>query len=155
MTLSPLANKEKLQAIINVSINKLEVLAAFNLTASSGNYKTLNKYLRQYEITGFLKARRKRQGVNKSAYTNERCFTLNSDVSRVSIKSKIIKQKLIPYICCVCNLGDVWNNKKLVLQLEHLNGVNDDNRLENLAFICPNCHSQTDTYAGKNKNKKL
>ena len=46
MTLSPLANKEKLQAIINVSINKLEVLAAFNLTASSGNYKTLNKYLR-------------------------------------------------------------------------------------------------------------
>jgi hypothetical protein len=43
-----------------------------------------------------------------------------------------------------------WNGQPLKLQLDHINGINDDNRLENLRFICPNCHSQTITYAGKN-----
>jgi hypothetical protein len=48
---------------------------------------------------------------------------------------------------------DVWNNKKLVLHIEHINGISNDNRIENLCFLCPNCHSQTDTYGGRNKSK--
>jgi RNA polymerase subunit RPABC4/transcription elongation factor Spt4 len=43
-----------------------------------------------------------------------------------------------------------WNGKVLTLQVDHINGVNDDHRLENLRFLCPNCHSQTPTYAGSN-----
>ena len=50
-----------------------------------------------------------------------------------------------------CNKGE-WLGKPLVLQLDHINGVRDDHRLENLRFLCPNCHSQTDTYGGKNSN---
>jgi hypothetical protein len=61
---------------------------------------------------------------------------------------------LIPYKCRDCNNEGNWNNKKLSLHLEHINGNWDDNRLENLCFLCPNCHSQTPTYCG-NKNKKL
>lgn len=62
-------------------------------------------------------------------------------------------ENLIPYKCMECGLENEWNNKKISLQLEHKNGINNDNRLENLGFLCPNCHSQTDSYAGKNKKK--
>jgi DNA-directed RNA polymerase subunit RPC12/RpoP len=41
-------------------------------------------------------------------------------------------------------------NKEIILQLDHINGINNDNRIENLRFLCPNCHSQTETYTGKN-----
>ena len=44
-------------------------------------------------------------------------------------------------------------DKKLSLQLDHINGINNDHRIENLRFLCPNCHSQTETYAGKNKGR--
>lgn len=75
----------------------------------------------------------------------------NSTYSRNNLKKKLIKLKLIDYKCSDCeNLGE-WNNKKLSLILDHINGIYNDNRLENLRFLCPNCNAQTDTFAGKNK----
>jgi hypothetical protein len=50
-------------------------------------------------------------------------------------------------------IGPNWNNKGLVLQLDHINGVHNDNRVENLRILCPNCHSQTDTFCAKNIKK--
>lgn len=43
--------------------------------------------------------------------------------------------------------------KELILELDHINGIRNDNRLENLRFLCPNCHSQTPTFKGRNKTK--
>jgi hypothetical protein len=48
----------------------------------------------------------------------------------------------------------MWQGSKLVLQLEHKNGKSNDNRIENICFLCPNCHSQTLTYCGRNLSKK-
>ena len=73
-----------------------------------------------------------------------------SYVSKQNLKRRLLKEKIIPYKCSICGNNGIWNNKKLSLQLDHINGDNTDNRIENLRFICPNCHSQTDTYAGKN-----
>ena len=81
--------------------------------------------------------------------TNEEVFVENSFYARHNIKRRIIQQKLIPYICSDCSNTGNHNGKPLSLQLDHINGKAEDNRLENLRFLCPNCHSQTDTYAGK------
>jgi 5-methylcytosine-specific restriction endonuclease McrA len=84
-------------------------------------------------------------------FTNEKVFIENGTLGRRHIKRRIIQQNLFPYKCKSCGLGEIWNNKKIVLQLDHINGINNDNRLENLRFLCPNCHSQEDTYAAKNR----
>lgn len=57
----------------------------------------------------------------------------------------------IEYKCTVCNIIE-WNGKHIVLEIDHINGDNTDNRLENLRYLCPNCHSQTETYKGRNVN---
>lgn len=74
----------------------------------------------------------------------------NSTYARHSVKRRLISESLLEYKCSCCgNIGE-YNNKPLVLQLDHINGINNDHRLENLRFLCPNCHTQQDTYAAKN-----
>ena len=70
--------------------------------------------------------------------------------TRASVRKTILKENLIEYKCDICQI-DTWNNKKLSLHLDHINGKNSDHRLENLRWLCPNCHSQTTTYTGRNK----
>jgi hypothetical protein len=57
---------------------------------------------------------------------------------------------LWPYVCAECGQPPEWNGKPLVLQVDHVNGDPADNRPENLRFLCPNCHTQTETFAGRN-----
>lgn len=80
----------------------------------------------------------------------EDLFCENSKHPRNIIRSRIIKEKLIPYKCAICGITK-WQNKNLSLELDHINGINNDNRLKNLRFLCPNCHSQTVTYGSKNQ----
>lgn len=92
---------------------------------------------------------------NKSKrFDDEDVFVENSTYARHNLKNRIIKQKLLEYKCSECGNEGSHNGKLLVLQLDHINGINNDHRLENLRFMCPNCHSQQDTYAAKNIVKK-
>lgn len=88
---------------------------------------------------------------NKSITPNNAIFTENSLYSNELVKQRIVKDNLLEYKCLKCGI-DSWCGETLVLDLDHINGDNKDNRLENLRYLCPNCHSQTHTYKGRNKN---
>lgn len=87
----------------------------------------------------------------KQLIPNDEIFVDFSPYSTELVKKRIIDGELLPHQCLVCGI-DTWNNTPLVLDLDHINGNNRDNRLCNLRFLCPNCHSQTSTYKGRNKN---
>ena len=77
--------------------------------------------------------------IKDSAYTNT-----------TSLKNRLVKEKILKYKCNECGISK-WRGNNISLQLEHINGNNSDNRISNLCLLCPNCHSQTSTFAGKNK----
>jgi hypothetical protein len=74
---------------------------------------------------------------------------LSGPRSRTHLKARLVAAGLKAQRCEVCGI-DSWLGRPLSLALHHVNGVGDDDRLENLQLLCPYCHSQTDTFAGRN-----
>ncbi len=113
-----------------------------------------------------MKQNSKRGGGNKLAYENglknyvqsirlpnESVFVENSTYARHLIKKRVIDEQMIEYCCSFCgNVGE-WMGEKLPLILDHINGINNDNRLENLRFLCSNCDSQLPTYKNRRGGK--
>lgn len=83
--------------------------------------------------------------------TNEEVFVENSTYARHNIKKRILEDGLIPYVCEICGIGPCWHGKPMPLILDHKNGVSNDNRLDNLRFVCSNCDTQLPTYKSKNR----
>lgn len=79
-------------------------------------------------------------------YKTDEVFAKDSKVSRADVRKYIIRESLIPYKCAFCGNDGHWNGKEMSLELDHINGIPNDHRLENLRFLCPNCHATTETY---------
>ena len=77
----------------------------------------------------------------------------NCKYSRRSLKARLVELGLLEYKCACCGTGPEWCGKPMPLILDHINGKNDDNRLENLRFVCSNCDSQLPTYKSKNRKR--
>jgi hypothetical protein len=78
---------------------------------------------------------------------------LSAPRCRTHLKKRLLSAGLLRNICAMCGIAE-WQGKPLALELHHVNGVAQDNRLENLALLCPNCHSQTDSWGGRNRERR-
>lgn len=72
-----------------------------------------------------------------------------------TLKRRIISENLIPYECSKCTNKGIWQEEPLILQLDHIDGDRLNNKLDNLRFLCPNCHCQTPTWGTKNFKVRL
>lgn len=144
--------KEELEKIVQNSCSLREVLKTIGYTVSGDNNKTLKKRLTEYNIdySHFSKA-----GRNKIERNENNVFIQNSTASQRTLRLWYEKGNYTEYKCSICGQEPFWNGKELTLTLDHINGVNNDDRLENLRWVCPNCDRQLSTFAGKNLlNKK-
>ena len=89
-------------------------------------------------------------GSGKKIPLNEILVGKHPHYQTFKLKQRLIKEDILKNKCSECGLSE-WNNKPLSLQLDHIDGDSSNHVLKNLRLLCPNCHSQTDTYCGKNK----
>lgn len=148
-------DKEKFINIVLSSNSISDILRAYALkTTSTYHIKKIKEYCNLYNVQipvyNCTQSILKLQLLNR--ITNVDLFVANSTVASSVVRKRIKKENLIPYQCAICNIKNEWNFKILTLQLDHINGVRTDHRLENLRWLCPNCHSQTETYANKKRN---
>lgn len=148
---SILKDKNALEKAIQSSSSSSEVLEKLGLRAAGGNFAALRKASIAFELD-LPKFKRNISGLEAQharRFSDEVIFVENSTYSdRSNIKKRMYAMG-IPEECNKCGIGNSWQGEPLSLTLEHINGIWNDNRLENLEILCPNCHSQTSTFAGK------
>ena len=147
--------EEDLISAVQSSRSIRQVLIKIGLKETGENYYTFHREVKRLcldtsHFTGQAHLRGRRHNWTKSIPLQE-VLVENSTYSKTSdLKKRLVKDGLLKNVCHICGLDPNWNGKPLSLQLDHINGVRTDHRLENLRILCPNCHSQTDTFCSRN-----
>lgn len=135
----------ELEAIVKRCKSFAAVMRELGLDVNGGEYQT-------------IKNRIQHSGIDTSHFTKQHSF---STVAKKPEEVLVVREKGragarslryamfamgIPNRCAICGMAPIWQNRELVLQVDHIDGNYLDCRIENLRFLCPNCHTQTETY---------
>lgn len=115
--------------------------------ASDGgrSYETVKKRVEVFQIdTSHFQER------HSITRNEQNVFCKNSTATQKVLRAWYLKGNYTPYECAICGIKD-WQGKPLVFTLDHINGVNNDNELSNLRWVCPNCDRQLPTYSRGSK----
>lgn len=146
---------EQLVAAVKTSTSAREVLDKLGLAVSGSMARTVKLHIVRLKLDTAhwinVPNPARIQFGNKAPL--DAVLVENSPWSNRYIRRRIVGENIIPYACSVCGLSQ-WNNDAITLQLDHVNGNRKDNRLENLRFLCPNCHSQTVTWGTRQRRSQ-
>lgn len=148
---------EDFSYVIKGSLTYKEALSRLGLQAKSGgNYKTLKQRLTADAVdVSHIEAGKKLFRGTQQHKSLTDSLVLGSSFRNSSLRERLIREGLLENKCRECGQLPWWNGKELVLQLDHINGDHSDNRLDNLRILCPHCHTQTETYGGRNSKTIL
>lgn len=143
---------EEFRLVVKRNISIQAIIRDLGRATVGSNYRLIRKKVAELGLdTTHWKGMSHSTSVHPRTLSAEQVLVQNSPYSTARAKGVVLRNHLLPLVCEVCQLPPVWNEKPLVLRLDHKNGVRRDHRLNNLRFLCPNCDSQTDTFCGRNK----
>ena len=150
-------NIESLRKAVSTSLSTRQVLVKLKLKPAGGNYQQIKKYIIENNLnTSHFTGQGWNVGLKfipkKAAPLNE-LLVKNSSYQSFKLKKRLFNEGLKKPRCELCGWSRKTVDGRIPLELDHINGVHTDNRLENLRVLCPNCHSLQTTHRGLNKVK--
>jgi len=149
-------SKDELEKIVANSLSIADVCRSLNVVPIGGNYRTIKSKIKLWNLdinhfTGQAwNVGERFKPFNKSIPLSDILIENSTYTSTNHLKERLIKEGIKKDECENCGLS-MWLGKKLSIELHHNNGNNTDHRIENLKMLCPNCHSQTNTFRGNNR----
>lgn len=149
--------KEELIRFVNDSKSIKEVVEKMKIDNYHVGYNKFQRYIKKYniDISHFLNKNEMMTEKFDSGLLTRIPISLmlieNSPYQRSTVKYRIIREQLIEYKCVFCGNEGEWMGKKISLILDHKNGINNDHRLENMRFVCPNCNATLETHCTGSK----
>lgn len=153
--------KEWLQELCESSYSYAEVLSKAGRKQGGGAQQTLKKKISEFEIdishfTGqkWHDSPNQLSQRSREKYSLEEVFSKNSPVTQKVLRGYVERHSVLEYKCVKCGCDGHWQDGTISLEIDHIDGDNSNNQIDNLRYLCPNCHALTETYRGKNKALK-
>ncbi|MFF9285959.1 HNH endonuclease [Streptomyces griseosporeus] len=148
----PAIPKGRLEEAVTRSGSLAAVLRALSMTDNGPNRARVKSALLEHGIsTSHFTGQGHRRGLASPSRKPAHEILRRHDPETPRTKTVLLRRALdelgVPHICAECGLGDTWQGRRLVLEIDHINGDRRDNRPENLRYLCPSCHSQTTTHS--------
>lgn len=144
--------KEKLEEAVSKSISVQDVARIILGKPVSGNqHRHIKKMIQKFNINikHFLGSAHNKGTISNQRKLPSQIFIVGQRQRSLHLRRALI-ESAIEYKCLICGISE-WIGKKLNLEIDHIDGNSEDNRIENLRFLCPNCHSQTHTFGYRGK----
>jgi hypothetical protein len=151
----PRYSEDEARAAVESSFHYTEVLRKLGLRPAGGNHKTLRHWVDEVwkiPTDHFDPDRHLRLRARTRTQPLDEVLVEHSTYNRRTLKHRLYETGLKERRCELCGQGEIWRDQFMGLILDHINGVPDDNRLENLRIVCPNCNATLDTHCGR-KNR--
>jgi hypothetical protein len=146
--------QEQAREAIATSYSWAESLRKLGLCPTGGGWRVLKKYTKIWEIPTehFDPVRAREANPRFERQPIHELLVANSSASRQNLKRRLFQEGLKDPVCEMCGQDEVWRGERMAMILDHINGVRNDNRLENLRIVCPNCAATLSTHCGR-KNR--